>query len=410
MNDTARMRGAFVLFEGLPPTVIDSQVLTHVRLAREKLAIDIPVVAFACSRAVFEMSQARLKRARQIAGGDVYLFRGVRPALPGSMPVNRQRLGRALARLGAISFVHARSDYAAAVIGPLARRRKLPMLWDCRGDTRAELHERFAASTAWLKPIVAMRSASMRRELNIAGRNCAGACFVTPQLRDLMAGVLEHQPRWIIPCLAPETEFFFDPALRGRLREELQIGADEVVYIYSGSLAGYQRFDEAVAAFRAILAAGRKARLIVLTPDVERARQKCANLPPASTICRSVDHAQVNSYLNAADFGMLLRDSTPVNFVAFPTKFAEYSLTGLKIIMKESPPGCVDVARRLGSYLALGAPAAPFTSVMRAVCAAAAVESLGRIAAMPAYASIYRDLVAAGSPSAAGVPSTRTAS
>ena len=40
-NLTHNMRGAFVLFEGLLPTVIDSQVLTHVRLVREMLRIDI---------------------------------------------------------------------------------------------------------------------------------------------------------------------------------------------------------------------------------------------------------------------------------------------------------------------------------------------------------------------------------
>ncbi len=83
------MRGAFVLFEGLPPTVIDSQVLTHVRLAREQLGIDLTVVAAACSRPLFESSQARVEMARQVAGGDVRLIRGVRPAAPGSRRIIR---------------------------------------------------------------------------------------------------------------------------------------------------------------------------------------------------------------------------------------------------------------------------------------------------------------------------------
>lgn len=388
----SKMRGALVLFEGLPPTVIDSQVLTHVRLARERLGIDIPVVSFACSQPVFEMSQKRLARARQIAGGEVTLARGVRPAMPGSLSINRQRLARALDSLGNISFVHARADYAAAVTGPLARRRQLPMLWDCRGDARAELHERFDQAALWLKPGVALRDALMRRELSIAGENCTGACFVTPQLRDLMAEHLADQPRWVIPCLAPETEFFFDPDVRDRMRNELRIGAEEAVIIYSGSLAGYQGFDETVATFERVLAEGRKAKLIILTPAVEQARQKCAGLPAESVICRSVPHAEVNAFLNAADFGMLLRDSTPVNFVAFPTKFAEYALTGLKVVMKASPPACVEAAHRLGNFVALDAPAVAFASAERAAVAAAAVSSLGRIAAMPAYVDIYRAL------------------
>ena len=63
---------------------------------------------------------------------------------------------------------------------------------------------------------------------------------------------------------------------------DLAIAPDEAVYVYSGSLVAYQRFDETVAAFRAVLAAGQKARLIVLTPEVERAHQICADLPAGS--------------------------------------------------------------------------------------------------------------------------------
>jgi glycosyltransferase involved in cell wall biosynthesis len=386
------MRGALILFEGLPPTVIDSQVLTHVRLARERLGIDIAVVAVACSRSLFESSQARLERVRQNAGGEVYLSLGLRPALPGSVAANRRLLAGALDRLGPLSFVHARADYAAAVAGPLARARNAPMLWDCRGDARAELRERFGDMPTFMKPLVAMRLALMQRELKIAGEYCAGASFVTPQLRDLMAGFLSGQPSWIIPCVALETEFFFDPALRERVRDELRIGAEEVVYIYSGSLAAYQGFGEVIAVFRSARAAKQNVRLVILTPDIERARRACVEFPAGSVICRSVEHAQVNSYLNAADFGMLLRESTPVNHVAFPTKFAEYALTGLKIVMKNSPPSCVDVARALGNHVEPGRDAAPFSPPERAHYAGQATSRLGRLAAMATYAAIYKSL------------------
>jgi hypothetical protein len=215
---------------------------------------------------------------------------------------------------------------------------------------------------------------------------------VTPQLRDLAAEFMAGQPSWIIPCLAPEDEFYFDQTLRDRVRSELRIGVDEAVYVYSGSLAAYQRFDETVEMCRNVLAAGKKARLIVLTPDVDRARQICTTLATDTVICRSVDHAQVNGYLNAADFGMLLRDSTPVNYVAFPTKFAEYALTGLRVIMKEAPPSCIAVARELGNYLPIGAQAAPWSAAERTRCAAQATQRLGRSTAMPAYAEIYNRL------------------
>jgi hypothetical protein len=141
-----------------------------------------------------------------------------------------------------------------------------------------------------------------------------------------------------------------------------------------------------------VLASGQRARLIVLTPEAERARQVCADLPASSVICRSVKHAEVNDYLNAADFGMLLRDTTPVNAVAFPTKFAEYAMTGLTILMKEAPPACVAIARELGNYLSPGSLAAPAVEPERRRFAVQAGQRLGRSAAMPTYAGIYESL------------------
>ncbi len=383
------MRGALVLFEGLPPTVIDSQVLAHVRLVREELDIDLSVVAVACSHALFESSQARLEQARAVAGGEVQLIRGLRPALPGSLTINRLLLGRALAQLRSLSFIHARADYAAAVAGPWGRRQGVPVLWDCRGDSRAEMRERMAG---WTSAALRYRAQLLERELHIAGKSCSAALFVTSQLRGVMASYLAGQFVSVIPCLAPEAEFFFDPALRDRVRADLAIEADESVYVYSGSLVAYQRFDETVATFRVALAANQKARLIVLTPEVERARQICADLPAGSVICKSVNHTEVNGYLNAADFGMLLRDCTPLNVVAFPTKFAEYAMTGLKVVMKEVPPACVAVARELGNYVLLGTRAAPATERERTRCSDQATQLLGRRAAMPAYADIYESL------------------
>lgn len=383
------MRGALVLFEGLPPTVIDSQVLTHVRLVRDELGIDLAVIAVACSRALFESSLTRLERARAIAGGDVQLIRGLRPAVPGSLAINRLLLGRALERLGPCSFVQARTDYAAAVVGPWGQRQGVPVLWDCRGDARAELQERLGRAA----PIALRYRMQLQEfELRVAGKSCSGALFVTPQLRDVMQAYLAGQPTWLMPCLAPELEFSFDPALRDRVRADLAITPDEAVYIYSGSLVDYQLFDETVATFREVLAAGQNARLIVLTPEVERARQTCVGLPASSVICKSANYAEVNGYLNAADFGMLLRDPTPVNLVAFPTKFAEYAMTGLKVVMKEAPPACVAVARELGNYVPRGTQAVPATESERIRCAAQAIRRLGRRAAMPTYGRIYESL------------------
>ncbi|HZL59471.1 MAG TPA: hypothetical protein VFC38_07200 [Stellaceae bacterium] len=388
--------GALVLFEGLPPTVIDSQVLTHARLAREQLGVELRVIAFAGTEAIFAMSSARLEQARQIAGGPVALLRGVRPAWPGSLAANRHLLKRALAA-DDISFIHARGDYTAAVAGPLTRRLGLPMLWDCRGDTLAEFQERIGGEGALLRPLAALRAVLSRRDLRIAGRGCTAASFVSEQLRAHMAPYLDGKPSWVVPCLALEDEFFFNPALRQSTRARLGIADDEAVYIYSGSLAAYQGFDEVVSLFRRVVSAGRKARLVVLSPAVAAAQRAVSGLPAERVLCRSVALAEVNAYLNAADFGLLLRDATPVNRVAFPTKFAEYALTGLRIVMKGDPPGCVEAARQLDLHVSAGVAVDVAASSVeeRSRAAAAAAPRLGRRAALPLFGKIYESLATA---------------
>jgi len=388
------MRGAFVLFEGLLPTVIDSQVLTHVRLVRELLGIDMAVITFACTAGVHAQSVAALDHARQTAGGDVRLFRGVRPASPGSTLVNRLLLRGALNGVGQPAFLHARGDYAAAVTGALARARGIPMLWDCRGDSRAELYERIGAASLVQRLPLELRARMSLQDIKTAGRTCAAACFVSEALRDLMSGYCAGRPSWVLPCLANENDFFFDSGLRQRVRAELGFGDDDPVYVYSGSLAGYQCFDEMVATFAASVRVRPNARLIVLTPYVDAARQRIVGLPADRVVCKAVANAHVNDYLNAADFGFLLRDDTPVNRVAFPTKFAEYALAGLHVIMKRSPPSCVAEAGMLGNDLvledALQATALP--SARRAGIAAAARGRMGRRASMDRFAEIYRRL------------------
>ncbi|MEA3174503.1 MAG: hypothetical protein QOF42_1914, partial [Gammaproteobacteria bacterium] len=294
------------------------------------------------------------------------------------------------------AFLHARGDYAATVTGPLARDRGVPMLWDCRGDSRAELYERIGAASLGQRLLLELRAWMSLQDLKAAGGACAAACFVSEALRELMSGYCSGKPNWVLPCLANENDFFFDENLRQRMRAELGVGNDDPVYVYSGSLAGYQCFEDMVSIFATTLRKRPNAHLIVLTPYVDAAREKIAGLPADRVVCLAVPNAKVNDYLNAADFGFLLRDDTPVNRVAFPTKFAEYALAGLHVIMKHSPPSCVAEARMLGNDLALeeaGQAALP-PQARRAEIAAAARARTGRRASIERFAEIYRSLAA----------------
>ena len=55
-----------------------------------------------------------------------------------------------------------------------------------------------------------------------------------------------------------------------------------------------------------------------------------------SIILKNVKFEDVNNYLNASDFGLLIREDNHANNAGSPTKFAEYAMTGLQIISSPS--------------------------------------------------------------------------
>jgi hypothetical protein len=74
----------------------------------------------------------------------------------------------------------------------------------------------------------------------------------------------------------------------------------------------------------------------VLTPDADAARRRLAHLDPDAVRVTSARFDTVNGYLNAADAAFMLRRPSLVNRVASPTKFAEYCLAGLPVIMTDA--------------------------------------------------------------------------
>lgn len=384
-------RGLFVLVEGLPGTVIESQVLMHVRLMRERKGIDFDIFALALSRSIYADSAARLSKAQAIAGSPIYLVQGWKPALPFSIDYNREKLRRFLQAPDRYSFVHARTDYAAALAGPVAKRHKIPLLWDCRGDSLAEFNARISGRGSLQKWLSPLRRKSIAMETEMARRFCDGAIFVSEALRSRM-GAEQHPPcSWIVPCFAAEEAFFFDEGLRSYQRRKLSIQPEEKVFIYSGGLQDYQNFSECAAIFRRALNLTKGcARFIVMTPDQQSAKSLLADLPADRLICVSGSLHEVNAFLNAADFAFLLREDTPVNRVAFPTKFAEYCLAGLPILMKAAPASCVEIARGFGNLIG---PDLEEYSIRppseRCRIANASKHLLGREANVALYEAIY---------------------
>jgi len=342
------------MFEGLPQTVIDSQVFAGVRWLSHEGIANFDILSFACTDAALAESRGRAREIESQFERRLILQRGERPAMPWAMQVNRKRLEAFLK--GApdrYTFMHARTDYAAAVAGPVARRFAIPLIWDCRGDGEAEFRERVGRSPAG-RLISAVAGLRYQAQGRAAARYAGRAVFVTEYLMRKWTPHLQQKPAHVIPCLADEGRFWFDPDLGDRTRRSLGWAGEHLVLIYSGSLQFYQGFDHAMTTFAEIAGLNPMARLLVLTPSVTEARDrlKAAAIDEATVVHARFD--EMNGYLNAADCAIMLRPPLDMNLAAFPTKFAEFGMTGLPVLMNDAVPDCHKVAAAAGNLIEPG--------------------------------------------------------
>jgi glycosyltransferase involved in cell wall biosynthesis len=299
-----------------------------------------------------KQSLARLTEAEARAGCRIRILPGARPGSPGSVAANAATLLQAAKDHDArFDLVHARTDYSVLMAAPLARALDVPLIFDCRGDSAAELDYRSDlqhGTRRILKPL--LRRVLMRR-LRRAALLCDRALFVSQPLRDLVAAEINDKPHAVIPCCASENEFFFDADLRRNTRDRLGYGPQDVVYIYSGGLQPYQRFEDTIAAFCRLHARGLPVHFLVATPRAEAAQKRLNDLPPGSWQVVSAALEEVNSLLNAADAAFLLRHDDATNRVASPTKFAEYCLAGLPVVMTNAIRDSYRLARQCGNLM-----------------------------------------------------------
>ncbi|MFN3482252.1 MAG: hypothetical protein ACK4YX_04440 [Rhabdaerophilum calidifontis] len=353
-----------ILTESLANPVVRSQALRHAAVMHGLGIAEFEIAALGLGTDMHRANLLALEAAEQAAGCRIRPLEGLRPAMPGAA---RHNAGRLLARHGggseAFGAIHARTDYAALVALPLARSLGVPLIWDCRGDAVAE------TEYGGKGPAAALRRLVLRRRQVELVRRADRAIFVSRPLRAMLAPPWPaEKPAIIAPCAAEGELFRPDAALRDATRARLGLAPATPLLLYAGGLAPYQHLPETIAHFRALHAARPEARLLMLTPDRDAARAM-AGADPAILV-DSVANNAVNAYLNAADAAYLLRAADRTNRVASPTKFAEYGLAGLPIIMSRAIEDCAAAADEAGNrvdpaggWAALDQPRPPRESI-----------------------------------------------
>ncbi len=275
------------------------------------------------------------------------------------------------------AVVHSRGSIPAAMALALRRLCGLRFLYDA--DSRLSLE--YADNGHWSRDSLAFRITSA---VEGWARGAAdGVVVLTERLRqDFVEKFGVRAPVEVIPCCVDTERFRFDPSARSLRRRELGLGGQKL-FVYVGKLGPRylvrQTFDFLKRAREAVP----DARLLVLSgdpPDGFAAIAGDADVGREAYEVRRAGHADVPSWLSAADAGLALIRSAECERGSSPVKIGEYLSAGLPVVATDGIGDCSDLIDREN----LGA-------VLRGFDAPAYAECVGRLEALWAEGDSLRE-------------------
>jgi hypothetical protein len=140
----------------------------------------------------------------------------------------------------------------------------------------------------------------------------------------------------VIPCTL-NSDFIFDFPSEGKiahLRKELGYSANDLVFVYSGSSAGWQSFELVDELLKKLMDEHPNIKLLVLSSDFG-SQYQVMKKHRERVFVKWVPPSEVKDFLLTADVGILYRERSITNKVASPVKFAEYLSCGLKVLISD---------------------------------------------------------------------------
>lgn len=223
------------------------------------------------------------------------------------------------------------------------------LLYDARGAIVEEYIYLAKSSGVKIKKIERI-SKRLKHRVSLAIELADKITCVSSRLLEYFASSydLSGKKTSVIQCSADERQFYYDAKIRKIMRRKLNL-ENKTVLVYSGSVYRWQVIDKIVILFDMLNKFSKeKLFLLFLTTDIEQAQGFFSkNLSSSQYLVANIDHSSVPSYLMASDMGILLREQHLLNFVASPTKFAEYLMCGLPVIMSDN---IGDTGKIIGKY------------------------------------------------------------
>ncbi|MBY3673516.1 hypothetical protein DLR69_15530 [Vibrio paracholerae] len=348
-------KGLFISFDGIGSSIFDSQVLTHVK-SMNSHGIDFDILAFEPFKKAWLNSSENLNRIKMNDPElNIFLKKAVNVYFPLSNIINALILLfniLRLDRLGNYDFIHARSDYCAYICILMKVFHKKKVVWDCRGHSIDELEDALERNKNVLLYVYGkyLRACCLQM-VSYLRRHAEFGVFVSEALFTSHRLCRQSILYEIIPCSVNENLFYFDSELRAKVRCNLGYVESDNVFLYSGSMISYQNISSQVGIYKAILENDASAKILVLTTDLAVAKNLLSDIDGPRVNIISSSFNEMNLYYNASDFAFLLRENKVLNYVASPTKFGEYCLCGLPVIMNDTVEQAMTISKIINNHV-----------------------------------------------------------
>ena len=315
----------YLTYNDAPSGIFSSQVIDVVKYLNKELKADIKLVSFVSIRDFFKNKkkiQAELPEAI------------VLPMFPG---VHRWKLNVFILFLLALIYkptvIMGRSVLATQLALRIKKKSTVKqVVYDGRGAISAEWKE-YGVIThpKMLQEIDELESQVVNEsDFRIAVSEQLVSYWQTQYNYKLSKHV-------IIPCtLNPifENVDVSENSIK-KSRDLLGFKADEIIFVYSGSIAGWQSFELLNDFLNKNLASSSKHKVLFLS-EMDKHISELQKKFPLQVLNKKVHQTEVPNYLLAGDYGILIREQSITNKVASPVKFAEYLCCGLGIIISEN--------------------------------------------------------------------------
>lgn len=202
------------------------------------------------------------------------------------------------------------------------------------GDFHGDEVEENLVAFSWRR--AGLRFRLWKRLMGVVVRACPLVVCVSEKHRiHFEESYGRNKPVIIVPCCANPNGVSGNHPGKNREASTTKPCGERFVLLYSGSSSAHQLVPKMIEFNESLNKSGTESCLLLLISDKSQwVREELLSGPAAESVkVDSVSHEKVRTYAEEADVGLLFREDQVFNNISSPTKFSEYLMAGLPVLL-----------------------------------------------------------------------------